>query len=131
MSQRVQEEVLKAVESLKTISQLTTGPVKDDTPKIKPKPQRKIELFHGEPPQNADGKSMVVFSLKTEKCGIDYEREGDKYKCVQPILVQRVKNSKFERDSNFQGGQLVYDEKDIRQYKFCPEHGPFNVPESW
>lgn len=131
-STKVQEELLKVTESLKTISQLTTGPVKDEGKvQAKPKLQRKVELYNGEPPQNNEGKVMIVFALKNEKCGVEDESDGKKFKCTQGLLVQRVKNAKFVRDELKQGGQLIYDDKDIRQYKFCTTHGPFGVPESW
>lgn len=128
---KIQEETLKIAQSIKNISELTVGQVKGETPKISPKPQRRVELYNGEPPQNNEGKVMIVFALKNEKCGVEDESDGKKFKCPQGLLVQRVKNAKFVRDELKQGGQLIYDEKDIRQYKFCTTHGPFGVPESW
>lgn len=114
------------------MSQLTTGPVVDSSPKVKPKPTRPIDLYNGEPPQTGDGKTMQIYQLRNERCGVKDERkDGKPFKCNHLLLVQRIKNSKFERDDNGYGGQLIYNEKDVRQYKFCPEHGPFTVPESW
>ena len=95
------------------------------------KPLRKVETWNGEPPRNSsDNKSPMQFPI-SEKCGIKDEKLP-KGKCDKSLIVIRVKNQKFEKDESGYGGQLQYDEKDIRQYKFCADHGPFpQGSESW
>ncbi len=105
---------------------LTTGQVVDTSttlPKQAGRPARKAELYKGEPPQSNDGKMPQVFTIQ-QKCGLaDVDRQGKKFNCAQKLQVVRVKNQVFEKDESGFGGQLNYDDKDIRQYITCPIHG--------
>ena len=111
------------------------GPMVDDgsVHKVKLRPSREVEIWKGEPPQSTEGKIAIVFQLTNEKCGLtDEDKTGKKFKCIQKLLVQRVKNERLERDESGFGGQLIYDEKDVRQYKYCPTHGPDPAgPDHW
>jgi len=82
---------------------------------------RQPELWTAEPPQGTDGKIPMQFQI-TEKCGV---KEKGKPACKLNIIVARVKETKFETDENQGGGQLIYDEKSISQWRYCPRHGPF------
>ena len=62
-----------------------------------------------------------------ERCGL----KDEKGKCPHKLMVARVKNAKWMQDDGGFGGQLNYDEKDVRQIKYCPVHGPFNWPSNW
>lgn len=114
------------------MTDLITGPVKEN-PKapLYTKPQRKVELYHGEPPQGEKG-IMTEFTL-TKECGIEDKdpKTDKKYNCPEKLHVIRVKNTKFKRDKTGYSGQLEYDAEDQRQYVFCPSHGPSQIPESW
>ncbi len=104
-----------------------TGPVIDSPPKPSyVKPQREPEIYKGEPPQSNEGKIPQVFTIQ-QKCGIediDFKTKK-KTKCAQKLQVVRVKNQVFEKDESGYGGQLIYDEKDMKQYVVCPVHGSF------
>lgn len=101
---------------------LTTGQFKGTAAPYAQRPTRKPELYTGEPPQN-DGKTPMSFVIQ-ERCNIEeVNKDGKKVKCTLKLNVARVKNQKFERDESGFGGQLNYDEKDVRQYKVCPKHG--------
>lgn len=107
--------------------ELKTGPIVETPVEKSPqRPEREIELYNGEPPLSGDQKIPMQFPI-TEKCGL----VDNGVKCVLKLSVTRVKNTKFEKDESGFGGQLNYDEKDIRQYKFCHVHGPFNMPNHW
>ena len=104
---------------------LVTGRVKEvEVPKSYAPPKREIETYKGEPPQNTDGKIPQVFTIQ-KTCNIEAEDKlGKRFKCSAKLQVVRVKNAKFEWDDTHTGGQLNYDEKDVRQYVRCPIHGP-------
>lgn len=113
---------------------LTTGQfVETPTlPKQAGRPSRKAELYKGEPPQSNDGKTPQVFGIQ-KKCELeDTDKQGKKFKCQQKLQVVRVKNQVFEKDESGFGGQLNYDDKDVRQYVTCPIHGGLPVGyQSW
>jgi len=102
-----------------------------DKPAYK-RPQRNVEQYAGEPPSGSEqDKTPIQFRIRGRKCGIHDELIPGKT-CKLNLLVQRVKNQKFERDEHGQGGQIIYDEKDIRQYIYCTTHGPFPIGDpSW
>ena|SRR5579864_4370742 len=107
------------------MAEFTTGPVIDKPkPPAYVKPQRLPELYTGEPPQTNDGKTPQTFTIQ-KKCELDDvdQRTKKKFKCQQRLQVVRVKNQVFEKDESGYGGQLIYDEKDMRQYVTCPIHG--------
>lgn len=106
-----------------TIGSVNTGPQVE----VKPKFLREVKLYLGEPPQGSDGKVPMQFQIQ-ERCGL----KDDAGKCSMKLIVARVKNAKFETDENRGGGQLIYDEKDVHQYIYCPKHGPFPAgPNHW
>lgn len=111
---------------------LTTGPVVDkrEKPVVEKSPMREVEEYKGTPPATADGKIPITYPIN-EKCNVkDKHYTGGK--CLQSLMVARVMNAKFEWDNTHTGGQLIYDEEDIRQFKYCPIHGPRPAgPESW
>ena len=96
------------------------------------RPQREVEQYEGEPPSGSEqDKTPIQFRIRGRKCGIHDDLIPDQI-CKLQLLVQRVKNQKFERDEHGQGGQIMYDSKDIRQYIYCTTHGPFPIGEpSW
>jgi len=103
-------------------------PINEDEPKtpLIRNQMRSVEIYTKDPPSH-EGKIEMVFPIE-RKCGV---QEGPK-KCDFKLMVLRVKNTKLERDSTGQGGQLVYDENDVHQYIYCPLHGPDPPgPESW
>jgi hypothetical protein len=101
-------------------------PVKANPP---PKNEREVELYKGEPPLTINEKFPMTFQIQ-EKCGFKDLRTAKK--CEMKLLVHRVKNRQFIPDTNEMGGQVVYMEDDIHQYRQCPRHGPFPAgPESW
>ena len=105
-------------------SDLTTGTVVEP-PIARPPahPTRKPELYTGEPPQSDDGKTRMEFVIQ-KKCEMeDWDKKNKRFKCQQRLHVIRVKNQVLERDESGFGGQLNYDDKDIRQYVVCPIHG--------
>jgi hypothetical protein len=102
-----------------------TGPVVDKPKPAYTRPQREPEMYKGEPPQyGPDNKTPQVFPLQ-RTCGIEEidQKTKKKIKCQMKLQVIRVKNQVFERDESGYGGQLIYDERDIRQYVTCPIHG--------
>ena len=109
-----------------TTNDLTPSPSKDtDLPKPKyAKPLRTMQIYKGEPPQDKDGKIPQEFVIQ-ERCNLEFvnPKTEKKQKCNQKLHVVRVKHQKFESDDSGYGGQLIYDEKDIRQYVVCPDHG--------
>lgn len=120
-------DLTKAIEAgvgIKVGNDLTIGAVKT---KEAPKPvkvQRKVEEYKGEPPKNINLKYHQEFEI-TEKCGLrDKSRQGKEYKCDQNLRVVRTKREYFEADNTGTGGQLQYDQDDVKQYKWCPVHGP-------
>ena len=58
----------------------------------------------------------------TERCGCKVKGRGT---CKMNLIVARVKEITFETDENQGGGQLVYNEKNVSQWKYCPRDGPF------
>lgn len=132
MSEKEQRVIIidlsKAIEqgvAIKVGNDLTIGsPTGKEQPKPIPKVQREVELYKGDPPRNADLKYHQEFEI-TEKCGLrDTDRTGKSYKCEQKLRVFRTKREYFQPDELGTGGQLEYDEDDVRQYKYCPLHGP-------
>ena len=109
---------------VETMSTLTTGVVKDEgtTHRVEVKPIREVEEYKGEPPTN-DGRNAIRWTLKGEKCSVKYEGK----KCEQKLIVDRVMKATYQKDESGFGGQLDYDEKDVKYFKFCPNHGPFPV----
>ena len=106
------------------MSDFATGPVIDKPKPAYVRPTREPELYKGEPPQNNDGKTPQVFTIQ-QRCDIediDFKTKK-KSKCQQRLQVVRVKNQVFEKDESGFGGQIIYDEKEIRQYIQCPTHG--------
>ena len=104
------------------MSTLIVGQHKDIStpPKVELKPQRDIEEYKGEPPTSNDGKNAIIWELKKESCGIKWKAK----KCEKHLLVGRVMRTEFEWDTNQAGGQLIYDDKNSKYFKYCPEHGP-------
>ena len=108
------------------MADLVTGQVKEsETPKPSyAPPVRSIEIYKGEPPQSTDNKIPQVFSIQ-KTCNLEFQdKHGTKSKCSAKLQVVRVKNAKFDWDDTHTGGQLNYDEKDVKQYVRCPIHGP-------
>jgi len=95
---------------------------------------REIKQWDGEPPQGQSGKFLTTWRLK-DRCGVEYtidQAHGVKARCEEFLYVSRIKNTKFIRDESGYGGQLEYNDKDVKQYVFCPHCGPFPPgPESW
>jgi hypothetical protein len=116
---------------VESVPDLTTGPVVSttDLPKVKQHPTREPELYKGEPPQNDDGKTRIEWVLASEKCKVkDWDRKNKEFTCSQKLHVVRVKNQIFEKDESGAGGQLNYDDHDVRQYLICPIHGGLPKP---
>lgn len=111
---------------------LTVGPVIDkrEKPVVNPKPLRDVEEYKGSPPTSNEGKTPIAYNI-SEKCNL----KDDRYKggrCQQTLMVARLKNTKFEWDTTHTGGQLMYDDEDVKQFKYCPIHGPNPVgPSMW
>ena len=116
---------------MSTPTDLKTGPVSNkDEPRSKEIPHWQMQLYDKDPPQSNDGKFPLQFTIQ-QKCGLkDAELRGGK--CEMKLMVARVKNAHFEWDEHHGGGQLQYDERDVRQYLYCPRHGPSPAgPGTW
>lgn len=106
-----------------------TGPAIDKPKPAYVKPTREMEIYKGEPPMyGPDNKVPQVFPLQ-RKCEIEDidQKTKKKTKCEQKLQVIRVKNQFFQKDESGYGGQLIYDDKNIRQYVTCPIHGGLPV----
>ena len=117
----VTDAISKGV-GLKVGSDLWVGPVQAvASPTDQWRWAREPRVWTAEPPQGTDGKIPMQFQI-TERCGI---KDANKPVCKMNLIVARVKEITFETDENQGGGQLVYNEKSISQWVYCPRHGPF------
>ena len=80
---------------------------------------RPMEIYNGDPPAGMDGKVPKQWRIN-KKCGFMDTKTGKK--CDIDLWVVRVMRTTFEHDTYGFGGQLNYDERQIRQYIYCPHH---------
>ena len=118
MVRRISADVAR--DESKAIGAPGGGPATDTRPDWEKWP-RSVETFQGEIPMH-DGRIQTRFKL-SRACQI--KDEAGKV-CGEPLIAQRVVNTKFEWDEHHVGGQINYDTKDYRYYIFCqmPRHGP-------